>query len=588
MVIVMVNLLLLPFGVRLITITNLTDEEYLFVTLRAPEIANLFMESMEWSDWDLFVVRRMERQVFSVNAWGESKGEYMINGIPVIVRTSSLLSYFRPGSVVITSKDVSDDLEDGKSVNKVKLTFSTCGLTINSSTQSVIEEMLKHQPHTSTINADETKIQSPTTWTLDYLLNKKNLKDHVYEDEFDMLKKFKEASIDHCQLMQAIMAAHGRNCHHFFDDNADIQPTNNICEITVETQYFHEIADVAFALKFKLDEDDMLVKSSSSKKNGGGISGSSKVPKNNKWFSVSTTILNHLNNEKSNIMEHIVTKLLDAYNEYFLLIVEAVQSDQNLTNVIVLAVASITISVINGGSSIPKTIPGKGWWGSGKQLSDDDKLMKGGDYVDAMLRAQTSTVLSALLSIAVLGIPRTGNAFAIEDAINFATSQAYLACFSFALLCVCENTFREDDKPLSALRKDWGMLGYSLKVLCQLLCACIPIAINVIVYYSPSSYIVPILGFLVTYGGFFITFKAEPTMLMYNWSHSNLATITNTIAYMFQHGFYHLTYHRLRLQEVDILKVVRDALWKDYINHVLYIIIFAGAFVGAIIVSQVY
>ena len=157
---------------------------------------------------------------------------------------------------------------------------------------------------------------------------------------------------------------------------------------------------------------------------------------------------------------------------------------------IILLFSAISISLANGARTPPTHSPGPRWWGPGFHLHEDKFGMICSEYVDGMLRAAVPFLLTSLLNLSVLGNreKRIDNTL-----IQFALAQAYLCNFSFCLICVIENNYRQADRPLGrariALSKAAGFndagedrdfwISRPLAWLCQLLAMSIPIAINV-------------------------------------------------------------------------------------------------------------
>lgn len=92
----------------------------------------------------------------------------------------------------------------------------------------------------------------------------------------------------------------------------------------------------------------------------------------------------------------------------------------------------------NGGRVLPSEDPGKKWWGDGINLSRDDNwTMLGGSFVDGMAKAAYPYLLTSLLNLTTLG--QQSNIHGWPNYIIFATSEGYLCCFLFSLICICES-----------------------------------------------------------------------------------------------------------------------------------------------------
>jgi|UniRef100_A0A7S2FSX7 hypothetical protein len=182
-------------------------------------------------------------------------------------------------------------------------------------------------------------------------------------------------------------------------------------------------------------------------------------------------------NARIDAVKHLLSRFLDFYNEWGLLIVQIVVERADLSTIITILFGALSISFANGGRSPPAITPGSGWWGSGRQLDEDGWRMGGGSYTDGMFKASLPYLLTSLLNLTILGNKEALEGY--EEIIAFALAEAYLCCFAFALICICENTFREDDKPLGELRKEHPCIGRIVVTICQLLTATIPVCINV-------------------------------------------------------------------------------------------------------------
>ena len=262
----------------------------------------------------------------------------------------------------------------------------------------------------------------------------------------------------------------------------------------------------------------------------------------------STIMRNAIRLARVDVMKYFGRRVMDLYNEYGLLVVTLVLTPSSTISIIVLVLGSISLSLCNGGKSSPDERPGDGWWGSGHNLDEDKWHMNGGNYIDNLLRFGVPYVLTATLNLTVLG--KQSEIVGWSNAVIFGTSEAYLFAFSFLLLCICENTFRENSKPLGNLRKycenKYGIscgrfIARIIVFFLQILCMCVPIVINIMVAVVPSQILIPVIGFIVFYVGTFARFVFEPKTLTLAWNRSNLKFLCDIINMVFDHTFYFLT-----------------------------------------------
>ena len=307
----------------------------------------------------------------------------------------------------------------------------------------------------------------------------------------------------------------------------------------------------------------------------------------------------------NDFVKRFVLKLGDAYNEFALLIIEALKPQPDVTTIVILALSSLTMNVLNGGKSFPTGAPGPWWWGSGFQkdmyhklmtkedtkeyvdVMKDDGFASGAVYNDDMLRAATPFLVTALVNLAVL-MNESVEDVGWAEVIVFASSEGYLACFLFALICVIETTSRGNygDYPLSTLRQHVGKdMARAITILCQLLCACAFVVVNLGLYFIPGDIRVIAVGAFVFYGGIFLRYRtAEPGMVAVAWYKSNLRYILYPVLYVLSDmGFLQRLFKwwTLPAEMFDLT----SKYFRNYWNSWLYMLIFVVAFVLSLLVK---
>lgn len=243
---------------------------------------------------------------------------------------------------------------------------------------------------------------------------------------------------------------------------------------------------------------------------------------------------------------------------------------------ILLVLSAFTISIISGGETkTSAATPGKCWWGDGDQWMRKDALvsdlgdraakgkvggwvMVGSSYADDMLRKAAVYGFTSMITLTVLS--KTGLE-GWEDKSLYLYSQGNLCRGAFAVVCVIESTFHEEGgKPLPDFKNSCGVVyGRMLTFVCQLLAACIPIAVNWLVrlQWKEAMLIIMIVGAF----GFRFTWAAdEQAMLAIAWQRSNLCCAITLVGNVIMNP----------KETIGRIAVITG----DYFNTVLHIFVF--------------
>jgi len=600
--IAILNIVLMFFGLTLVNIRNHTPYDLLFTV--EGNGGHLFEESVNMLDWEDYVIAKGCSKILSFGLI-DNTPRMMLNCMALYLKLdASAIFSFRK---VVTLKMANVNL----------LTVSSLGIEVS------ISSLL--------IRFEETKLHPE--YNMKFLEENKILLAHYFltgEDEFEYCREspteieYSNSIMNHCKFdyIGKVCPLHDwiitLNSDHTWKYLDRVRPGNEYTlkheqyfpsyssgpvHLAIDEELFSLIANTALLAKFSLKELRFVSPISVSKKHS--RSKKNKIVESNYNNSQSDSKLVHPDNYQTatelmsigiraarlDVMKRFFRRFFDAYNEYGLLIIYILTSPEDSIAIVVLVLGSVTLSLCNGGKDFPEERPGEKWWGSGNEVNETDSwLMNGGNYVDSMLRSGVSYLLTSLLNLAVLG-----NQFKIvgwPNAIVFGTAEAYLCAYSFILACICENTFREKNKPLGQLRGAaeaiWGVeIGRiavrPLIILLETLCLAAPVVINIIIFTVPSNILVPIIGFLVFYVGMLARFVAEPKMFMFAYNRSNLKFIMDLIFNAIGYSFYFFT---CKFEFAGLREFYKNYVQGFYNNYIILAICCVAFSVSIYLISR--
>lgn len=670
------NIFLGLYGMAVVEIQNLTKDD-IIVSLsgrQATDRVNIFDEEDIWN-WDLHIIRSGEGQFFTMSIGSDfsSRALFMLNGVGLIARKSC----FTFKSAVIKMKMKERE-------HKLEFKSKRVGIIVPKESFIKMEESGAFKEYRENKNEDEKvyvwnkKYASPDDMfayavSYDHLTDEKIAKNvahmkqrtkgaHLTDSERDCIRgcikvgaitsaaegNEKAELINLCEencedwkagcenwglpemiedleksekeFLKKVFLLSGLFLYAFeysisrkekIDINT-LYTTDDIvtCDIFDE-KFFDAIGREIFQIKF---DDEYIPSDDESKKH----------------FDAKDAMDIVLRAGYHDIVKKLAERIRDAYNEIGLLIIECLKPDVELLNVIVLALAALTINILNGGKSSPAGAPGPHWWGSGykrdrnhgllkevkfKDVDKQEPIMKivdgvevqekgpvdvlehsivmednkqkdvyrssGAFYNDEMLRGATPFLVTALMNLAVL-MGEDVNNMGWAEMFVFCTSEGYLCCFIFSLICVIETTSRgkTGDYPLANLRDiPWlGEIGArAITTLCQVLCICSILVVNYTIYFIPSKTRVIAVGFFVFYGGILLRFRSqEPGMVAVAWFKSNIRFVLYPVLYLLSSREFSanlLKWWRL----CDRMHKLSENYFVNYINSWLYMLIFFSA-----------
>ena len=566
----LVNLFLMFFGLSIFTIRNHTDFDIL-VTPNFPKSCSIFHEESTVHDWDIYVIRKGECQFFTIAISFGSLSRplfYMLSGMPIAVKKGFSLI---PGRIDVS--EISGDHNISFRSERCSIAVAKCAFAANNmKTKDDLEDV------------DRLKT------------SKKG------ENSSDAVVKAAVHSIDEDESFKiSLLYFHGHSCKRAIyetglrrEESVVFKSKENcVCDLesAVVKDKVKRVAEVAFPMKFEIECSN--IEESASKE----------------WYDSeerfqSALYMKHHFADISYIKQY-ARRVVDVYNEYGLLVIEAFQADPAVLNVAILALTSITISLGNGGRGYPVSKPGKEWFGAGidnelklgEKLNYYNNLNKAGPkckkenekkyylensmQVDSIFRASVPLLLTSLINLSVLGSPTEKGRHWAEIFV-LCTSEGYLACFAFALLCVITNTAQEppEVKPLANLKDKHPALGTFVTFLCQFLSLLIPVVINIMLYYVPSRILIPVIGIFVYYCGILCRFQPEPAVLMFAWRRSNLCfalgLVRGVVAAAKDVG--------------EIKHYIREFYTnyvRDYVSVYIYLIIFVAVFLVVLLAQTI-
>lgn len=610
-----INIFLAFFGLSLFTMDNNTSFD-IMVTVNEPRSASLFHEENTVHDWDVFVVRKQERQFFTISFFSSIK--YIVSGIPMEVSKGFS---FLPGSIAINEERA---LPEGDSSYDLVFVNKRCRVEVS-----------------------ETPIIDDSQFVSNEDLDPNDVA--ILQD----IKENGSGVTSDDRERRAVLWCHGHSCHiavKRYSGNQDINKrnVNTRCHVSESSKIISRVAAIAFTMKFYSNPvskecpktntlstqiaDEQLIR----------IQNSEFMDEND--FAARDYIIKYMKTANVDYLKYFARRIVDFYNEYALLIVEATKTELSVLNITTLVFASISTSLGNGGRGYPASKPGSVWFGPGKEnyliagmsengeeiryqnrqfdeyvkcgeiivigdkawytsdkvrskvggrerlldadyvgqhcvpVSDDfrygderNKYVRDSMYVDSMLRASVPLLLTSLMNLAVLGSIVSRRRGWAERMI-LCTSEAYLVCFTFSLICAIENTSREPPgcKPLASLKHSNYITGVAVTLLCQVLCLFIPVLINVMLVYTPSHILVPAMGAFVFYCGIFFRFIPEPVTLMFAWRRSNMCFMLGVCNQLVTAIF---ELNRIRW------RAFYESYVRDFINNYLYLFCFAATIV---------
>lgn len=286
----------------------------------------------------------------------------------------------------------------------------------------------------------------------------------------------------------------------------------------------------------------------------------------------------HIQQERLDAFKYVLQKCIDLFNEHLFLVIQLLDENASTEQIILASIGALSITFANGARSFPETAPGKNWFGG-----------ETNDYNDNMLAAITPLFLTGVNNLSSLG--SSASLFAtfkhtdeitISTALIVAISQGYLAVAAFSIICLIESNLKLwKGSPLARFNRHCG--GETMEVdiaccarmlvtLCQLLAACIPILINLLVWTVPPDALVSatiIVFGLVFYARFFF----EPAHLGLAWRNTTWYIVWSSFVFpIFKYFFFFLTCRT----NLDGLKESLKG-WIDlYKNNVLYLMVFLG------------
>ena len=562
----LVNLFLMFFGLSIFTIRNHTDFDIL-VTPNFPKSCSIFHEESTVHDWDIYVIRKGECQFFTIAISFGSLNRplfYMLSGMPIAVKKGFSLI---PGRIDVS--EISGDHNISFTSERCSIAVAKCAFAANN---------MKTKDDLEDVDED---IRSKTS--------KKG--ENSSDDSINEGESFRIS----------LLYFHGHSCKRAMYETGLREESvvfkskeNCVCDLesNVVKDEVRKVAEVAFPMKFEIEYSN--IKESASKEGYYDSEGR---------FQSALYMKQHFAN--ISYIKQYAKRVVDVYNEYGLLVIEAFQADPAYLNVAILALTSITITLGNGGRGYPVSKPGKEWFGAGidnepklgdalnyyknlnkagpkcKEENKTKYYLENSMHVDSIFRASVPLLLTSLINLSVLGSPTEKGRHWAEIFV-LCTSEGYLACFAFALLCVITNTAQEppEVKPLANLKDKHPALGTFVTFLCQFLSLLIPVVINIMLYYVPSRILIPVIGIFVYYCGILCRFQPEPAVLMFAWRRSNLCfalgLVRGVVAAAKDVGEIK---HYIREFYVNYV--------RDYVSVYIYLIIFVAVFLVVLLAQTI-
>ena len=578
----LVNLFLMFFGLSIFTIRNHTDFDIL-VTPNFPKSCSIFHEESTVHDWDIYVIRKGECQFFTIAISFGSLSRplfYMLSGMPIAVKKGFSLI---PGRIDVS--EISGDHNISFTSERCSIAVAKCAFAANN---------MKTK--------DDLEIADQQILS-DILENGENSSDAVVKAAVDSIDEDESFKI-------SLLYFHGHSCKRAIhetglrrEESVVFKSKENcVCDLesNVVKDKVKRVAEVAFPMKFIGDSPNREESASNYYE---------KIGSEGK-FQTALYIKQYIANvENIDYIKQYARRVVDVYNEYGLLVIEAFQADPAVLNVAILALTSITITLGNGGRGYPVSKPGKEWFGAGfdnlptrgkdlkyylrynkdlnelvsncKEENKEKLYLPNSMYVDSIFRASVPLLLTSLINLSVLGSPTEKGRHWAEIFV-LCTSEGYLVCFAFALLCVVTNTAQEppEVKPLANLKDKHPALGTFVTFLCQFLSLLIPVVINIMLYYAPSRILIPAIGIFVYYCGILCRFQPEPSVLMYAWRRSNLCfafgLVRGVVAAAKDVGEIK---HYIREFYVNYV--------RDYVSVYIYLIIFVAVFLVVLLAQTI-
>jgi len=584
----LVNIIMYPVSISFMCVHNNSSVD-LLCTYNCPsfgkhgvrQICHIFQREVSLFYWDDYTIKAGERQYFSI---GGGRQSFMLSGVGLVLENSLPLW---PARIFIHPIE---DLED----HGQAMVLSSKGLKIavpgdrsfvekTTTPSSSIRPDVAKPAFASLVDAD-LKQMHEEQWRWNMVGASPQERVNADGQPYDKwMQPADILALGHkgCEpgsIVWWVFALHGEKMHHwinpflnkhpelkhqgrdrtesvdgFLEEQPEALNLGYTVSVSVDMHILQTITSTALLLKFHSLMNDAKDETGRNKSSNVSLKAADRVKAYLRRARIDTT-------------KHFIRRLMDAYNEYILVVIASLDEDPDggVLPIILVVMMVLVISLANGGRTIPENLPGKKWFGSANALEDDNWTMRNACHNDGTLIAAIPLFATGWLNLVTVGNiePPDG----LLERIVFSTSQAYLCVFGFALVCVIEATYRETkNKPLSQLRlwanrmSNQGVgdknhilpptpsctpahaLVLAIKYLCMILAMAIPIFVNAVVYYVPAVVAKPASTICMLLALLYIRFPAEPGSLARAWQHSNLSFLFGVVGSIFHYFFFFIS-----------------------------------------------
>lgn len=306
-----------------------------------------------------------------------------------------------------------------------------------------------------------------------------------------------------------------------------------------------------------------------------GVSSSRLSLENFQAIDIETLMKVYLMKNTGGLVNKVVVKLLNAYNEFIILVLALVQGRSSGPEIFLVLVNAVVVGFANASRDIMSAHCGKKWYGSGDAWNEATGQQLNNLYTDHLLVYYVSLCMSALTQL-TLTDPR-------QDAINllvWSLAQVYLALTAFTLICMIGSAFHT---PTGLKIAPPYNKSLPVAIFFALLCCLIPVAINLIVWFTPFAVLCVLMGLLQIVFVLGVRFNREPHRFANALFYSTIAELLKLLVQAARYFAYLFEPRRLRKLCHGLVFA-----YENHLNDLLMVAVGLLVFGGSILLVQFY
>jgi hypothetical protein len=285
---------------------------------------------------------------------------------------------------------------------------------------------------------------------------------------------------------------------------------------------------------------------------------------------IETVMKLYLKKNNGGMMKRMFTRLMNAYNEFIILILTLIDGKASGPVIFLVLVNAIVVGFANASRDIMSTHCGRKWYGSGDAWNEAEGYQMNNLYTDRLLIYFVSLCMSAMTQLTI-----TNPQSSIIDLLVWSLAQVYLALMAFVVLCTVFSTLNTQTG--LKIPAPWNK-SLAVGIFFGFLSMLIPVVINMFIWFTPFPVLCLVMGFLQILFVLGLRFNREPHRFANAFFYSTIAEVLRLLIEASRYFLFFFEPKRIR-------KICGGLIfaYENHLNDLLMMIFSVGVFGGSIL-----